>query len=81
MFSTSGVIKYISSLEIAYGMKELIIKNNGLIKEDLFHHIQVALGYKRMNAQINKKLEEALEELDKITIISKKDGKIMALDL
>ncbi len=79
--STPRDIKYISSLEIAYGMKELIIKNNGLIKEDLFHHIQVALGYKRMNAQINKKLEEALEELDKITIISKKDGKIMALDL
>ena len=74
-------IKYISEVEIAYGMKELLIKNNGLTKEDLFKKLQEVLGYKRMNKSIEAKYEGALKELETITIVSEKNGKITALNI
>jgi len=74
-------IKYISPLEIAYGMKVLLARNNGLSKEDLYKKIQQTLGYKRMNKQIEGKLDLAIEELKNITILTEKENKLKVLDI
>ena len=74
-------IKVISPLEIAYGMKLLLARNNGLLKDDLFKKVQKDLGYKRMNKQIEEKFEKALVELEKITILRKSDERLSVLDI
>ena len=74
-------IKVVSPLEIAYGMKLLLARNNGLLKDDLFKKVQKDLGYKRMNKQIEEKFEKALVELEKITILRKSDERLSVLDI
>ena len=74
-------INNISSFEIASGMKDILIKNNGLKKEDLFKHLQTILGYKRMSKQIEEKFELSLVELERIAIVKKSTDKIEVLDI
>ncbi len=74
-------IKYISPLELAYGMKVLLARNNGLSKDDLYKKMEQTLGYKRMNKQIEAKLDLAIDELKNITILTEKDNKLKVLDI
>lgn len=82
--SVGGVIRSIdniSPLEICYGMKDILIKNEGLEKEDLYKMILKLLGFKKMTKQIETKFDKALEEVENRFVVIKKDLKIKVLNI
>ncbi len=74
-------ICYVSVVEICYGMRDVLIKNEALTKEDLYKMVLKLLGYKKLTKQIESKFDMALEELEKRFVVIKKDLKIKVVNI
>lgn len=74
-------ISDISPLELAYGMKEILINNKFIDKDSLYKTMRITLGYKKMTDKIIEAFDKAFEELNKIAVVIIKDEKINVIDV
>lgn len=74
-------IKYISPVEIAYGMKKYLINNENILLSDLYKSFIKLMGYKRTSDAIIRKLEEALEVLKEIAVVIIRDDRIKVVNI
>lgn len=74
-------IKYISSYEIALGLKIIAINNENIDKLELFKMCQKRMGYKRLTEPIKHKFNEAYDVLKEIAVVIENDGMIKVVNI